>query len=341
MKFFASPQSRRRLRQFFFLLGLALFVYLVIRLKPAVLLEYLRTVGWNFVWILLVSVIWYLSYALAWEIFLKNLSKRVRLWDIFKIKVAGEAINSITPLSWGGGDPARVVMLKDHIPMTEGTASVVVDRTLNNLAIALFMLIGVVITLLKFPLSPALEIGLPLVLLFIVGASVFLYYRSHEGLFAFLLDLLKKLRIKKTFSKKTLNQVREIDGLISRFYKMNRKGFLAAFTLHFIGRLCGVVELYLAAKFLGHSVSWLDAYLLASVTVIINMIFVFVPGALGVMEGAFAGIFALLHLSPAVGTSIQIIRRTRMLFWTAAGFVIMARMRGGSENSKPGNTAET
>ncbi|HKY64468.1 MAG TPA: flippase-like domain-containing protein [bacterium] len=339
MKFLASPQSRRRLRQFFFLLGLALFVYLVVRLKPAVLLEYLRTVGWNFGWILLVSLFWYLAYALAWEIFLKNLSRRVRLWDILKIKVAGEAINSITPLSWGGGDPARILMLKDHIPVTEGTASVVVDRTLNNLAIALFMLIGVVITLVKFPLSPTLEIGLPLVLLIFVGASVFLYYRSHEGLFAFILDLLKKLRIKKTFSEKTENQVREIDGHISRFYKMNRKGFLAAFALHFFGRLCGVAELYLAARFLGHPLAWLDAYLLASVTVIINMVFVFVPGTLGVMEGAFAGIFALLKLDPAVGTSIQIVRRTRMLFWTAAGFVIMARMRGG-ERPRPGTGIE-
>ncbi len=44
MNLLKSPQFRRRLRRFFFLLGLAFFVYLVIKLKPAVLLEYLRTV---------------------------------------------------------------------------------------------------------------------------------------------------------------------------------------------------------------------------------------------------------------------------------------------------------
>jgi len=230
-------------------------------------------------------------------------------------------------------------MLKDHIPMTEGTASVVVDRTLNNLAIALFMLVGVLITFIRFTLPPSLEIGLPIALFVIVGASAFLYHRSHEGLFQFALDVLIKLRIKKDFSQKTLQNVQEIDGHISRFYKMNRKGFLAAFSMHFIGRLCGVVEIFLAARFLGHPLSMLDSYLLASMTVIINMIFVFVPGALGVMEGAFAGIFALLKLDPAVGTSIQIVRRTRMLFWTALGFAFMAQMKR-SEANKP-NSAPT
>ncbi|MCE9624868.1 MAG: flippase-like domain-containing protein [Deltaproteobacteria bacterium] len=329
-----SLQFRRFLRQFFFLLGLAFFVYLVIKLKPLVLLEYLKTVGWNFLWILAVSSVWIVAYSLAWEIFLKNLSKRVNLWDIFKIKTSGEAINTITPLGWGGGDPARILMLKDHIPVNEGTASVVVDRTLNNLAIALFMLIGVLVTFIRFTLPPVLKVGLPVTLFIIVGVSAFLYYRSHEGLFLFFLDLLKKLRIKKEFSEKTLKNVQEIDGHISRFYKMNRKGFAMAFTLHFIGRLCGVAEIYLAARFLGHPFSMIDSYLLASMTVIINMIFVFVPGALGVMEGAFAGIFALLHLDPAVGTSIQIVRRTRMLFWTAIGFVFMAQMKS-PETDKP------
>ncbi|MFO1462587.1 MAG: flippase-like domain-containing protein [bacterium] len=327
MNLFKSPQFRLRLRQFFFLVGLGLFVYLVIKLKPSVLLSYLKTVGWNFGWILLVSFAWYLAYALAWEIFLKELSKRVHLWDIFKIKASGEAINSITPLSWGGGDPARILMLKDHIPVTEGTASVVVDRTLNNLAIALFMLLGVLITFIRFRLPPSLEIGLPVALFVILGASGFLYHRSHEGLFTFFLDMLKKLRLKRNFSEKTLHSVAEIDGHISNFYKMNRKGFLAAFALHFFGRLCGVIEIFLAARFVGHPLSMIDSYLLASMTVIINMIFVFVPGGLGVMEGAFAGIFALLKLDPAIGTSIQIVRRTRMLFWTAVGFVFMSQMK--------------
>ncbi|HCU26020.1 MAG TPA: hypothetical protein DF383_13465, partial [Deltaproteobacteria bacterium] len=222
-----KSQIQRYFRRFFFLLGLGLFAYLVYRLKPSTILAYLQTIGWNFASILAVSLLWMLAYSFAWEIFLKTLSKRVRFGEIFKIKVAGEAVNSITPLSWGGGDPARVLWLKSHIPLTEGTASVVVDRTLNNLAIALFMILGVLLAFIRFQLPPALKLGFLLALAVILGVSCFLYLRSHEGLFGFFLDLLQRLKLKKNFSEKTRQSVQEIDGHISRFYKKNRKGFAA------------------------------------------------------------------------------------------------------------------
>jgi len=333
MKVLQNPGARRRLRQFFFLLGLLLFALLIYRLNPRDLWQHLQTIGYKFIFILLVSFLCYLFYSWAWEIFLKGLSKRVRYGDILKIKIVGEAVNFITPLSWGGGDPVRILLLKDHIPVNEGTASVVVDRTLNNLAVALFMLIGVFFTFLNFTLPPSLEIGLPLGLAVILLGSAFLYVRAHEGLFQFFLDLAVKLRLKKSFSEATLKNVAEIDGHISRFYKMNKAGFVAAFGLHFLGRLCAVAEIYLAAWFLGQALTWTESYLLASMTVLVNMIFVFVPGGIGVLEGAFAGIFAVMHRDPAVGGAIQIVRRLRMVFWIVVGLILMAMLKKQGMNS--------
>ncbi len=234
-----------------------------------------------------------------------------------------EAVRNVVAV---GGDPARILMLKEHLPVNEVTASVVVDRTLNNMAIALFIIIGVVVTFLKFNLPPALEIGIVVCLVVIVGVASFLFYRSHQGIFRFFLDLLKKLKIKKGFSPATEQRVEEIDRHISNFYKSNQKAFAAAFCLHFISRLLGTYEIYLAAHLLGSPLTFTESYLLLSMTIIINMVFVFVPGTLGVMEGAFAGVFAVFNLNPAAGTSIQIIRRLRMLAWTAIGFAFMSRM---------------
>lgn len=331
MKFLQSPKAHRRIRRIFFVLGLILFAYLIYKIQPAVLWEYLQKIGWKFLIIVAFSCLTYIDYAFAWELFLKNLNKRVHIWNIFKIKVCGEAISHITPFSWGGGDPARIYLLKTHIPLTEGTASVVVDRTLNNLAVALFMLIGILILFIKFSLPLQLKIGLPIVLAVMVSLSVFFYIRSHEGLFEFLLDVLKKLRIKRHFSEKTLKNVQEIDSHISHFYKMNKKAFVTAFGMHYLGRLSSAIEIFLVAFFLGQNLSFLEAYLLASMTIIVNMLFIFVPGAIGVLEGAYAGIFSLLGLNPAMGTSIQIVRRARMLFWVAMGLIFLSRMKEKEE----------
>lgn len=323
-----SPIWKARLRIIFFFLGLGLFGLLVIRLNPSTLWDYLQNLGPNFLWILAISCSWYLAYAWAWEIFLKNLSNRVKFWNIFKIKISGEAINSVTPLSWGGGDPVRIYLLKNHIPMNEGTASVVVDRSLNNLAIALFMFFGILLTLYYIPLPNSWRWGLLGTLVALIAGGLFLYLRSKEGLFEFFLDLLKTLRIKRHFSEATWQRVREIDRHIAHFYKWNKRGFLLAFLLHFLGRIGGVVEIFLAAKFLAGGISFLDSYLLASMTIVINMLFVFIPGSVGVMEGAYAGIFGLLGQNPALGASIQIVRRLRMVFWVAVGFLFLGPLRG-------------
>jgi uncharacterized protein (TIRG00374 family) len=330
MKSFTSKLKARHLRTFFFILGLALFAYLVFKLDPGKLWVELRKIGFNFFWILIPTLLSYVAYALAWEIFLRGTYPRasgLSLGHIFKIKVSGEAVNSITPLSWGGGDPVRIYLLKAHVPVNAGTASVVVDRTLNNLAVALFMIVGVLMAFIKFKLPLELKLGLLTTACFILGVSVFFYIRSHEGLFEYFLDVLKKLRIKRHFSEKTTQRVQEIDRHISEFYRNNRPGFYKAFGLHFFARLQSPIEIYLVAKFMGFPLSFVECYLLGSMTILVNMIFVFVPGTFGVMEGAYAGAFSLFHLDPIVGASIQIIRRIRMLLWTALGFFFMFRLR--------------
>jgi uncharacterized protein (TIRG00374 family) len=327
-------QEKSFIRRIFLAFGLLLFAYLVYRLKPSLLLQNLKLFGFNFVYILLVSSAGYIAFTLAWEIFLKELTKKVHFWEIFKIKIAGETVGSLTPLAWGGGDPVRVLLLKNHLPLTEGAASVVVDRTLNSMAVAFFMLIGVLIAFIKFSLPPALEIGVSAILGVILGTSLFFYVRSHEGLFEFFIDLAKKLRLKKHFAEKTMAQAREIDRSISEFYRLNKKGFFSAFFLHFVGKLSGALEIYLAAWFLKYPIGFVDSYLLLSMTVIVNMLFAFVPGGLGVLEGAYAGTFGLVNLNPVMGTSIQIIRRVRMVFWTALGLIFLSRMK-----KKPGGTA--
>jgi uncharacterized protein (TIRG00374 family) len=299
--------------------GIALLVWLIIRLGPREILNYLHLLGWNFIPFFSVSLITAIFFTEAWNAFLRGIGLKIQFGRLFMIKAAGEAVNTVTPFGWGGGDPIRIYLLKRSIPIAEGAASVVVDRTLNSIALVLFMLIGILIAFVKFDLPFILKIGFPVSLAFMIGMTLYWYRRQHEGIFAFLVEILIRLRIKKNWSFETLQKLKEIDQLITQFYTQNRLGFFIAFLLQFVVRLLGVVEVYLASYFLGLPLSWIACYLLMSVTVILNMIFVFVPGTVGVLEGAYAGIFHLIHQNPAIGTSIQILRRIRMIIWSAIG----------------------
>jgi len=302
-------------------LGFAFLGWLIYKLGVREILENLRSLGWNCLLALLPSFFSHILYTQAWMEFLKKgKTFRVPIYELFKVKTVGEAVNMVNPLSWGGGDPVRIYLLRKWVPVAEATASVVVDRTVNSMATAVFMIIGIFIAFVEFNIPLPYKIGFSLSLAFILAMTAYWYRKQHEGIFQFLIHTLTRLRIKRHWSEKTLQKVKEIDGLIKGFYTHNRVGFALSFLLQFVVRLMGVVEIYLVAFFLGGTLDWVDSYLLASLTIIVNMIFVFIPGSVGVLEGTYAGVFHLIHRDPAMGTSIQIFRRLRMILWTAIGF---------------------
>ena len=65
-----------------------------------------------------------------------------------------------------------------------------------------------------------------------------------------------------------------------------------------------------------------DAYVIHAVTQIVNLGFNLIPGALGVMEGAYGFIFLLLGQSPTHGIVLQIIRRVRMFILVVVGLLL-------------------
>src|SRR4030095_12682672 len=301
-------------------MGFVFLGWLIYRLGASTIWSYLQLMGWNWFSLLLPSFFFFVLATRAWNTFLKGNGIRIPFFHLMMSKVAGEGVNSVNPLSWGAGDPVRIYLIKNWVPVSQGTASVVVDRTLHAMSEVLFMIIGLLTALHYFDLTPILKYSFYGSVIFIIWMTYYWYRRQHEGVFAFLVDALTRLKIKKHWSKETMEKVAEIDGLITEYYTRNKVGFLISFCLHFTARLLGILEIYLISYFLGGPLDALSSYLLISVTAILNLIFVFVPGTIGVLEGAYAGIFHLLHQDPALGTSIQILRRIRITAWCALGF---------------------
>lgn len=324
------------IRQYFpkmmFGLGLILFASLVYKLGPKQILLYLKTIGWNFSYIILVLLFNYFILALAWKQYFIQFKTQVSLLRLFLLKLAGEAANNMTPLSWGGGDPLRIVLLKKTLPGTQATASTVVDRALHSLAVALFVLTGSIIFLLRFKFSLDVEIPFVLLLILLIALAYLLFHRSKSGLFLSSIALLKKLRIKKEWSEKTLGKAKEVDQLCIDFFKKDKLNSFFSLFLRYLGKNLSVVEIMLAAYFLNFPLDFATAYLLASVSVLVNLLFAFIPGSLGVMEGSYAGIFSLLNLDPSIGASIQIIRRVRALTYSALGLIVIYFMTQRNEN---------
>ena len=88
----------------------------------------------------------------------------------------------------------------------------------------------------------------------------------------------------------------------------------------------GVAEVYLTLRLLGHAQPpVLTCFILETANRLIQVVFKVVPLRLGVDEAATAWFTGILGLGPTTGVAIAIVRKVRMLFWTAIGGVLLVR----------------
>lgn len=319
-------------------LGIGLFVLvgLIRKIGWEALQEQINSLGWQFLPILSLGFGWYICYTFAWRQCLTQQKNFIPFWSLFRAKICGETVNVMTPANFLGGDTMRIYLLRNvsNINTTSLTASVVVDRTINSIAIVAVIFLGAATAFLTLPSMPAqVKIGAPIFLILSSGMILFFFLRQRKGLFSSILRLAKKLHIAPHWIEKNEAKAEELDGKVLTIYQQSHSVFWITLFFHIAGRLLGIVEVYWIGKTITPLFTLHIALLLATLAPIINTAFAFIPGALGVMEGAYSGALYLFGMNPAIGLTIQIVKRMRAVFWIALGLVFIYSFKKTNETS--------
>lgn len=319
-----SSSFAKKLRIVFLLVGGALLAYLIHKIGVNTILTNIGALGWWFIPIFCIGIVWYSLYTVAWRQFLGRLDGKISFWKLFRIKITGEAANTLTPINFLGGDPLRVYLLKKNFPATESAASVVVDRTLYAVGTLTVITLGIIAAFLHFDNLPTnIQYGVPVVMVIVLAFMAFILIHQRKGLFSLLMTLCRRLHIKKSFSERTIVRFEKLDAQIIEFYKLSHKGFWLALACHIGGRLLGVAEVYVIGRVVSDEFTIFAALILTALAPIVNAVFAFVPGALGILEGAYGGMLYLLHIDPSIGITIQIAKRLRATIWILIGLLFL------------------
>ncbi|MEM1120533.1 MAG: flippase-like domain-containing protein [Bacteroidota bacterium] len=281
---------------------------------------HLTKVGWQFVWLLVVSGSAYLMATIAWYLCLPN-ATHLSLFQLFNYRLIGETLAVINPTNIIGGESAKIYLLKKvGVAYKAGLTSILLSRILIMLSmVALFLL-------LPFGLiDPSVNIDnfgsylLPLFVLVLFFVSTFLAF-VHPSLWLFrALKYLAK-RLDNPFLHKMLPKGEEINELMATFYQQHRGRLVLAFWLSFFHWIMGAVEMYLILSFLGIEITLWEAILLEVGITCFKSMGAFIPGQIGVEE---YGNKLMLTLAGISGGStwvvVSILRRTRQLFWLGLG----------------------
>jgi len=120
--------------------------------------------------------------------------------------------------------------------------------------------------------------------------------------------------------------VRLFENLIYDFYRRYPRRFLPICLFEALYHLGGIAEVwYILLRLSGEYPSLVSAFLLESVSRLITILFKLVPFVIGVDEAGAQFIGETVALGAGVGVTLAIIRKGRILFWTAVGMLLILK----------------
>jgi hypothetical protein len=316
----------RRAQVALFVVGTALFVFLLLHLGPGSLLRNLRETGWMLAPIVAVYAGVYSCNTLACWLVMADDPGRPSYGRTWVIMVSGFALNSVTPFVQLGGEPFKVGAFAAWLGPRRATGTVLTYYLLNALSNVLSWLVGILGVLIL--LRPAAPVALTLaaaaagmVLLFL-----FVFSRHRAGIFGLALGVLEKLPLLRRAARALEGRrdtLMQLDEQIAGFYHSSPRRFFLALAIDFGGRAISMLEYYLIARSVGTPINYVQAFLMGSfLTLSLNLLF-FVPFDFGSREGSTGLIFGILGLPASLGIYAGIVTRLRWAVWIAVGLVLL------------------
>ncbi len=314
----------------FLLLGLTLLAFMIHQVGLNNILERLSSLGLHAPIILIPYTFVYLFDALGWRMTLGEKAREIGFLQLFLSRMAGEAINYITPSAYLGGEPVKAYLLQKHgIPLVDGLASVVTAKTVMVISQVLFVLLGIGLAFSSEHSDDGLFYAAALVVTLVSLAAAFLVFVQHRGMFTGILWLLEALQLPAGFLKRREEKLKDLDATILAFYGQHRSYFLFALLFFSLGWLSGSFEIYLLMHFLDLPVSLRTAISLEAMATVIRAAVFFIPSGLGAQEGGNILLFTSFGFSPVIAMTFSVIRRMREAIWITIGLLYLAKQEIG------------
>jgi len=309
-----------------FLLGLSLLVFLLYKIGFGTVYETISQIGWGFLLIVATNFSRHLIRASCIYFAIPKEFRNVTYRNVLAARLAGDAMNLITFTGPVLAEATKAAMLRNKITFSRSAAAVIVDDIMYYISVALMMLSGVALMVLSVGVGGKVMrytlIGVSIgALVMLVGMFLVIKYNARP--LSWLLDKLDNKGWLPKFVSTKKDHVHEIETNVYSVYSERPQLFYSLLGLGWLAHITSVLEVFLALWMLGYKTTVINAYIIESLTKVINAAFSFVPGTVGVYEGGNGIILKTLGFTTAIGVALALVRRGAILFWAAFGFAIL------------------
>jgi hypothetical protein len=281
--------------------GAALFAYAVRRAGIEALVDGVRRVGWGLVAILALGGVRFLVRAQCWRWCLPP-GVSLDFPHAFSAFLAGDAVGNVTPLGLLASEPTKVLLVRHHLATIDSVASLTLENVLYGISVVAMLAFGFVLLL--------ATTTLPGMAAWVVAAAL-AAATVGTGLMIALLRSPRLLRFRSELQR----------------FALEHPGRLAwVFMLQLMFHVLAILETFLTLQWLlaDRSPTALQAVVFETVNRFTTVAFKFVPFRIGVDEAASGAIAPLVAITATAGVTLAVVRKVRMLFWSAVGLLLVA-----------------
>ncbi len=321
----ASRRSFFWLQTIAFLLGFGLLVYVIRKVGVQPLFDALIRIGFGFFFVLAISGLRHVLRTIAMRAAVPAEHRRFNFFQAFAARLGGEAISFLTFTGPLLGEATKVALLRRRVPLTYGVPALVVDNLIYNISVVFFILSGACVMLFTYHLPPL--VSDTLIVIAVMAAlgivAMGLAARRRIMLITWVIDQMARLRLNPKVILKRRQHIYHIESKVYDFYKHHPGVFFGMVACDLLAHVSSVVEVYVTLRMLGFAPQVAQAYIIESLTKVINFVFAFVPGTIGVYEGGTEVVLQSLGFVAATGVALALVRKAGTIFWTSIGLLIL------------------
>jgi putative membrane protein len=302
------------------LCGLALFIYLLAETGLGAIAESFRALSWRLLIVLVFPCLLIKLFdTLGWQC--TFVGTRPPFWTLARVRLAGQAINAITPTGTLGGDAVKIWMLRGRVPASDSLASLIVTKTTMVASQGIFLAIGVLVARHLLGIGTPLVRGMEWLLLLEVVAVVGFVVVQLVGVLGRGHRILQRVGI--GMGRTVEATARGADRALATLYRRRPRLVAQSVAWNLLGWFASAAETWLILSLLGATVTPSSALAIEAFSVGVRFATFFVPAQIGVAEAGSIAACAALGLSADIGLSLSLVRRVREAAWTGIGLLLL------------------
>jgi glycosyltransferase 2 family protein len=279
-------------------------------------------VGWWFIAVVALGAFRMVCRTRAWLVAADD--PQLRFGDAFNAWIVSDAMGNLTPLGVLASEPTKILMTRGKVSTVTSIASVTIENAFYTASVLIVLLSGTWLFLQRAAVPPELEHISELIIVVAAVIAIVAVWtaRKRPAVISRLAPLVTKLAGK---SDAPAGAIREVEARIYAVpqWPIVRIAHVALWEVAF--HVAAVAEVWIVLRLLVPDITIAEAFLLESAGRFVTVAFKFVPYRLGIDEAGSGAVAAVLGMPPAVGVTLAMVRRIRIIVLNAVGLIVLVK----------------